>query len=125
MKENFDFFELLEKNKESDKIVVEFEKAVKLGEVIAFHNVYSYEDLNVFTDELKELSCLSDEKRDWLGQPACFGELLENTYDSVPKTISQQSELRKKGRKADRILKWQKSIELENLGWAIERMQLL
>jgi len=125
MKESFDFFELLKANKESDKIAVEFEKAVKLGEVIAFHNIYQIDDLNVFTDEIKELSCYSDEKRDWLSQPLTFGDLLENQFDSVPRTVANESGLMKRGRRLDsyteRLYDWQRTRELEEIGWLLER----
>jgi hypothetical protein len=124
---NADFFELLEKNRDSDKIQFEFERVLKLGEVIAFHNMYSLEDLNLFRTIEKELTCYSDEKRDWLSQPLNFAELLENQFDSVPKTVSTSSELWKKrsyeGYKK-MIYDWQRSREIEEIAWSLERMML-
>jgi hypothetical protein len=122
-----DFFELLEQNKESDRIAFEFEKAMKLGEVVSFHYRYSIEDLNVFMPVLKELTCFSDEKRDWLGQPSCFGELLENQFDSVPKTVLHEGKLRK-GRTYSGYTKmvydWHRTREIEETAWLFERMIL-
>jgi len=122
-----DFFKLLEQHRTSDKIAFEFEKSVKLGEIIAFHNQYSVDDLNMFRVIEKELSCFGDEKRDWLNQPCSFGELLENEYDSVPKTIGSECGLRKKAqlssfekRMHDRL-----RMEIEEIAWAIEKMQFL
>jgi hypothetical protein len=124
---NIDFFDLFEKNKDQDKIIFEFERALKLGEVIAFHNMYSLEDLNIFRTIEKELTCYSDEKREWLSQPLCFRDLLENQFDSVPKTISSQSELWKKRsyegyRKM--LYDWQRTREIEEIAWSLERMML-
>jgi hypothetical protein len=124
---SIDFFELLEKNRESDKISFEFEKALKLGEVISFHNKYSIEDLNIFRIVEKELSCYSDDKRDWLNQPKNFGELLNEQFDSAPKTVNLDSKLQKKHtyegyRKA--VYDWMKSRELEEIAWLFERMYI-
>jgi hypothetical protein len=127
MKNDFDFFEILEKNKDKDKIEIDFEKVVKLGEVIAFHNIYNTDDLNIFTTEVKQLSCLSDEKRDWLGQPLTFAELLEKQYDSVPKTIRTEDRLWKKntyhGYKK-MVYDWMRTREIEETAWLHERMML-
>jgi hypothetical protein len=122
-----DFIELLEKNKDKDKIVFEFEKALKLGEVIAFHNMYSLEDLNIFRTIEKDLTCYSDEKRDWLSQPINFGNLLEEQFESVPKTVKTDSELWKKRsyegyRKM--VYDWHRTREIEEIAWSFERMML-
>jgi hypothetical protein len=122
-----DFFELLEKNRYNDKIYFEFEKALKLGEVVSFHHKYSLEDLNIFRPIMKELTCYSDEKRNWLSQPLNFNDLLENQFDSVPKTVSASSELWKKRsylgyRKM--IYDWQRTREIEETAWLFERMML-
>jgi hypothetical protein len=124
---SIDFFELLEKNRESDKITFEFEKALKLGEVISFHNKYGLEDLNLFRTVEKELSCYSDDKRDWLSQPLNFNDLLENQFDSIPKTVSINSELWKKRsyqgyRKM--VYDWHRTREIEETAWLLERMML-
>jgi hypothetical protein len=125
MKEEFDLFELLEENRNQDKIEIEFEKVVKLGEVISFHNIYDFNDLNEFITEIKEISCYSDEKRDWLGQPTSFGQLLEEQFESVPKTIIGPSLEMHKKRKAGgyekNIYDWLRTRELEEIAWLIEK----
>jgi len=129
MKESFDLFSLLEQNRDADRISIEFEKVVKLGEVIAFHNIYDIEDFNNFIQEIKEISCYSDEKRDWLNQPHCFGELLEEQFESVPKTVSSPSaEMHKKGRARGyqkNVYDWLRAREVEEIVWLIEKSSLL
>jgi hypothetical protein len=129
VKNNFDFFEILEKNRNKDKIEIDFEKVVKLGEVIAFHNIYNVDDLNIFTTEIKELSCLPDNKRDWFGNAMIFGDLLENQYDSIPKTVILNDQhwyshnRRYKGYKKY-VYDWQRAVEIEETAWMHERMML-
>jgi hypothetical protein len=127
MKEDFDLFDILHANKNCDKIAINFEKAVKLGEVVAFHNIYQLSDLNVFMEEMKEISCFSDDKRDWLGQPVNFGDLLNNEYDSVPKTVQDKTGLAKRRTYSGytkSLYDWHRSREFEELNWLIERMHI-
>jgi DNA polymerase elongation subunit (family B) len=122
-----DFFKLLEENKESDKIIFEFEKAVKLGEIVQFYHQYSYEDLNIFRTVEKELSCFSDEKREWLSQPITFKDLLEDWFDSTPKTVKIEADSHKK-RKYSGYQKaqfdWLRTREVEEIAWSLERMYI-
>jgi hypothetical protein len=98
---------------------------VKLGEVISFHNIYDIDDLNSFIDEIKEISCYSDEKRDWLGQPSSFGQLLEEQFESVPKTVIGPSlemhKKRKAGSYKKNVYDWLRTRELEEIAWLIEK----
>jgi hypothetical protein len=122
-----DFFELLEKNRDSDHIKFEFERAIKLGEIVAFHNMFDYDDLNIFRAVEKRLTCYGDEKRDWLGHPVAFGQLLERDFESVPRTVRYDqhwfSHNRMKGYKK-KVYDWLRAVELEEAAWLHERMHI-
>ena len=124
-----DFFKLIEENRDRDKFVFEFEKAVKLGEAISFPNVYSLDEINVFRTIEKELTCYSDDKRDWMGQPLTFGDLLVNQFDSVPKTVANEQHWYSHNRRytgyRKQVFDWQRAIELAEQEWSMERALLL
>ena len=89
LKEEYNFFDLLEKHANDSSLRIEFQKALKLGEIIKNHNLYEVEQLNHFIQMSKELNPLNERKRAWLSYPIKLSDLLENEYDSVPHNIAQ------------------------------------
>jgi len=127
-RKEYNFFDLLEKHGEEDKLRIEFEKAIKLGEAIHFHNLYDLEDICIFKMCEKELNPLSDEKRDWITQPIKLNDLLENQYDSVPRTCIQTPTYYTKNRLSHyERYKWDsiRFREIDELIWYSEAKDLL
>lgn len=81
------WFDVIESNGESNKIMMDISHVVTLGDVFNFPNVFTLEDLNKFQSIRRTVSVDNDIKRTWHQKPGKFSELLEGSINSEPLVI--------------------------------------
>lgn len=84
LENKIDLIELAKENPDKTKIEFSWKKAIKPKEALNFKRIYTLEDINRFIYYTKHLDAQMDKKRMWYNNPATFGDLLKDSYDSDP-----------------------------------------
>ncbi len=81
---NFDLFEVLERNKDRKVIKFDKERVIKLGETLMHNKIRFLSDFNNFTGIVKELNINCDRKRIWEREMYSCSDVLKNVVNSLP-----------------------------------------
>lgn len=87
IKDKIDLIEEIKHKPDTKDLEWIWKKALKLGEVLKHHNLYTIQDLNRFIDYRKELHINAEQKRIWQYEPKTYGELLDQFIESTPKEV--------------------------------------
>jgi len=84
VKNSLDLIKVAEENKNKTEIELSWNKAIKPKETLMFCNKYDVEMINHIIPYSKHISVRMDRKRRWFNDPLTFGQLLKDSYESMP-----------------------------------------
>ncbi len=84
LQNSLDLIELAETQPNARKVTLSWKKAIKPKETIQFCNKYNIDMINHMIHYAKHIDVRMDTKRKWLNNPATFGELRRDSYESMP-----------------------------------------